>query len=59
MNECLQIIKKKVPNKFVDRVDSNFWSDTIRVNFVSATLNRQIEALGSKLMREYERVGFD
>jgi len=59
MNKCLQIIKKKVPEKFVDQTENNFWSDSIRINFVSATLNSKVENLGSKLMRTYEKVGFD
>ena len=37
----------------------DFWSDKIRINFVSATLNSKVESLGSKLMANYEKVGFD
>lgn len=37
----------------------DFWSDQIRINFVSATLNSKVESLGSKLMANYEKVGFD
>ena len=53
------MIKKKVPEKFKSKTDENFWSDQIRINFVSATINSKVEALGSKLMENYEKVGFD
>lgn len=54
------MIKKKVPKKFSTPVESgNFWSDILKVNFVSATLNHKVETLGSKLMENYEKVGFD
>jgi ATP-dependent RNA helicase DDX31/DBP7 len=60
MNACLQEIKKRVPRRFLTPVtDDNFWSNEIKVNFVSATLNGKIEELGKKLMQSYEKVGFD
>lgn len=47
MNQCLDLIKKKVPHKFKNPEDpTNFWSDEIKVNFVSATLNQRVEKLG-------------
>jgi superfamily II DNA/RNA helicase len=47
MNECLSFIKKKCLNKFKNPAQAdNYWSDEIKINFVSATLNRKIEALG-------------
>ena len=57
MNECLELIKKKTPQNFVAD-PSNFHSDKIRVNFVSATLSAKVETLGAKLMSSYETVGF-
>jgi len=53
------MIKKKVPEKFKTKTDENYWSDSIRINFVSATINSKVEALGSRLMESYEKVGFD
>ena len=35
-----------------------FHSDSIKINFVSATLSPKIEQLGSKLMKDYVKVGF-
>lgn len=35
-----------------------FLSKELRVNFVSATMNPQVESLGSRLMQEYVKVGF-
>lgn len=47
MNKCLQLIKKKCIDKFKQpTVIDNYWSDQIKVNFVSATLTPKIEALG-------------
>ena len=57
MNECLQLIKKRCPDKFT-KEENLFHSDTIKINFVSATLSPKIEQLGSKLMKEYVKVGF-
>ena len=60
MNQCLSLIKKKCIDKFKQPdVANNFWSDKIKVNFVSATLNSKIELLGKKLMENYVTVGFD
>ena len=35
-----------------------FLSNELRVNFVSATMNPQVESLGSRLMQDYVKVGF-
>ena len=60
MNKCLSIIKKKCIDKFKKPdVSDNYWSDKIKINFVSATLNQKIELLGQKLMENYTTVGFD
>ena len=60
MNQCLSLIKKKCISKFKKpEIADNYWSDQIKVNFVSATLNSKIEALGHKLMENYVTVGFD
>lgn len=60
MNKCLSLIKSKCKDKFRKPDDpDNFWSNQIKVNFISATLNKKIEALGSKLMESYVTVGFD
>lgn len=52
MNKCLKIIKKKCADKFKSKSTEidNYWSDHIKINFVSATLNKKIEILGAKLM---------
>jgi superfamily II DNA/RNA helicase len=57
MDQCLSLIKKKVPDSFVAD-PLNFHSEKIRVNFVSATLSAKVETLGAKLMSSYETVGF-
>ena len=60
MNKCLSLIKKKCISKYKQpTVADNYWSDQIKVNFVSATLNQKIEALGAKMMESYATVGFD
>ena len=60
MNQCLSAIKQKCLHKFKQpNVVGNYWSDDIKVNFVSATLNKKIETLGSKLMENYVTVGFN
>ena len=60
MNACLKQIKKRAPQRFNTPVsEDNYWSDKIKINFVSATINKKIEALGAKLMQNYETVGFD
>ena len=59
MNQCLQLIKQKCITKFKQpEIKGNYWSDQIKVNFVSATLNQKIETLGAKLMENYATVGF-
>ena len=63
MNQCLDLIKAKCPSKF-ETSDSpkpgkqTFYSDEILINFVSATMNQQVESLGQRLMRDYVKVGF-
>ena len=36
-----------------------FWSDEIKINFVSATMNQKVESLGGRLMKDYIKVGFN
>lgn len=36
-----------------------FWSNKLKINFVSATMNPKVESLGKKLMESYVKVGFD
>ena len=57
MDECLSLIKKRCGPKFSDEVGT-FYSDSIKINFISATLSQQVQALGAKLMKTYESVGF-
>lgn len=38
--------------------DDLFWSDNLKINFVSATMNPRVETLGKKLMENYVKVGF-
>jgi superfamily II DNA/RNA helicase len=60
MSKCLKLIKKKVLHKYKQpEVSDNYWSDQIKVNFVSATLSKRVETLGAKLMEKYVTVGFD
>jgi ATP-dependent RNA helicase DDX31/DBP7 len=58
MNECLQLIKKRCPDKFTQEPDL-FHSSSIKINFVSATISPKVASLGAKLMKEYDQVGFD
>ena len=63
MNQCLNLIKKKCPDKFLKSSDSDageqkYWSNEIKINFVSATMNRKVEELGNKLMENHVKVGF-
>lgn len=47
MNQCLALIKSKIPYKFkYPERPENYWSDSLKINFVSATMNRKIEMLG-------------
>lgn len=55
----MQQIKKRCADKFKNTDENNFHSDSIKINFVSATLNQKIESLGSKLMESYVKIGFD
>jgi len=59
MDECLSMIKKRAPSKFCsDEESTKFISDSIRVNLVSATISSKLQALGSKLMKDYKTAGF-
>ena len=74
MNQCLDIIKHK-SKKFImdgaitedmkqaekDKIlkTQTFHSDTLKVNFVSATMNPKVETLGKRLMKDYIKVGFE
>tara|TARA_B110000285_G_scaffold233078_1_gene305810 strand:- start:1043 stop:1786 length:744 start_codon:yes stop_codon:yes gene_type:complete len=73
MNQCLDLIKSKCPkSKFMPNEPAienmtdqdkklkkqKFLSRELRINFVSATMNAQVEALGSRLMHDYAKVGF-
>ena len=58
MNSCLDLIKKRCSDKFT-KEPGLFHSDSIKINFVSATLSPKIEQLGAKLMKEYAKVGFN
>ena len=51
------MIKKRCADKFTKELNL-FHSDSIKINFVSATLSPKIEQLGSKLMKDYVKVGF-
>lgn len=51
------MLKRRCQDKFTSEI-GKFHSKTIKINFVSATLSPQIEALGSSLMLEYAKVGF-
>ena len=57
MDECLQLIKRRCKEKFTTEPNL-FHSESIKINFVSATLSPKIEQLGSKLMKDYVKVGF-
>ena len=60
MNECLEIIREKAVGKFRQPDDKNvFWSDSLKINFVSATMNPNVEKLGHRLMENYVKVGFN
>ena len=60
MNECLEIIREKAKNKFQPPGEKNvFWSDQLKINFVSATMNPKVESLGHRLMENYVKVGFN
>ena len=55
MSACLDLIKKKSPAIFT----SDEYHSKMRVHFISATMTEQVEGFGSKLMTEYDRVGFN
>ena len=57
MDACLALIKKRCKDKFHDK-PGLFQSDSIKINFISATLSNQVQALGAKLMSSYASVGF-
>ena len=58
MSECLEIIKERCPKQFEESSGQDNFRSTLRVNFVSATMSKRVEALGKKLMSSYETVGF-
>ena len=59
MTSCLDLIKKKSAANFLEtEEDQKYWSDTIKINLVSATIEDRVEQLGSRLMKSYEKVGF-
>jgi superfamily II DNA/RNA helicase len=58
MTSCLEEIKKRCPEKFTAEKDL-YHSESLRINFVSATLSRRVELLGAKMMKDYKTVGFD
>jgi ATP-dependent RNA helicase DDX31/DBP7 len=58
MTQCMEQIKKRCPEKFTPEADL-FHSESLRVNFVSATLTKKVELLGAKLMKSYKTVGFE
>ena len=55
MSACLDLIKKKSPATFT----SDEYHSNMRVHFISATMTEQVEGFGSKLMTEYDRIGFN
>ena len=57
MDACLALIKRRCSNKFTSE-PGTFYSDSIKINFISATLSSKVQALGAKLMKTYESVGF-
>lgn len=60
MNQCLELIREKAAPRFQPANDKgNFWSDSLKINFVSATMNPKVESLGHRLMQEYVKVGFE
>jgi len=71
MNECLELIKAKAKGRFAEsRAEigmdeeerlktQTFHSDSVKINFVSATMSHEVEALGARLMKDYIKVGFN
>ena len=57
MDACLTLIKRRSNGRFKPGPDT-FYSDHVKVNFISATLSAKVVALGAKLMESYESVGF-
>ena len=46
MNQCLQLIKKKCDGKFLsgsEKFDESFYSEQIKINFISATMSQNVE----------------
>ncbi len=57
MNECLSLIKSRCKDKFTS--DAGLYhSESIKMNFISATLSSKVQALGAKLMKSFKSVGF-
>lgn len=42
MNACLEKIRKRIPEKFVGAAPETFHSDSIHINFISATLSQKV-----------------
>ena len=57
MDACLNLIKKRCPQKFTQQ-PGLFHSESIKINFISATLSQKVQALGGKLMESFTSVGF-
>ena len=57
MDACLTLIKRRSNGKFSPQ-PGTFYSDHLKINFISATLSAKVVALGAKLMESYESVGF-
>ena len=49
MDACLALIKKRCMDKF-SPAPGTFHSESIKINFISATLSSKVQALGAKLM---------
>ena len=57
MDACLSLIKRRCGSKFTSE-PGTFYSDSIKINFISATLSSKVQALGAKLMKSFKSVGF-
>ena len=53
MDACLALIKKRCKEKFTPE-PGTFHSESIKINFISATLSSKVQALGAKLMWSYK-----
>ena len=57
MDACLALIKRRCNGKF-NPEPGTFYSDSIKMNFISATLSPKVQLLGAKLMKTFVSVGF-